>query len=574
MPIPHPRVALVPLTLTLLCALAGAQDWSNLGGNAARNGRSAAQGPLAATPAWNNTARPSIIAWAPFTEGARVFTVRESGFPTQGGAAGDALVAYDLTNGQELWSATLPFAGDTNTEWIAWIGGVRHGRVFASRASHQKPGPLRALDATSGATLWTSTFQTEAFAYDGLVFAPNGDPIVGDWQRIARLDGASGATLWSTPRNRAVSGNCGAAATDTALFIDEVAPGGQIVTKLDLATGAKLYSSAVMPGFTAQNAPFLSPDGQTVYFSRTQNNAAVDELFAFQDTGAALVLSWSRPVRWTTSHEHGLGADGSIYTFLPDDQFVRLDPLNGAVLASAGVLAPLGSPNLSPKTAVGADGTVYVSNGWASSPATDGRLWAFSADLAVTHFVLNLDRPNQGGPALAQDGTLIVCDRVGVHAYRAAAPGVAFCAGDGSASACPCGNAGAPGAGCANSSGAGAVLAGAGSASVAADDLVLGASGLLPGQPALLYAGNNAVNGGAGIVFGDGLRCAGGMLRRLGVRVPDALGMASYGPGLAAQAGWAPGDLRRLQVWYRDPLLSPCGNGFNLTQGLELAFLP
>lgn len=574
MPIPHPRAVLAPLALSLLPALAGAQDWSNLGGNAARNGRSGVNGPLAATSRWSNAARPSIIAWAPFTEGARVFTVRESGFPTQGGAANDALVAYDLASGQELWSTTLPFGGDTASEWIAWIGGVRAGRVYASRASHQKPGPLRALDASSGATLWTSAFQTEAFAYDGLVFAPDGDPIVGDWQRIARLDAASGATLWSTARNRAVSGNCGAAATQSALFIDEVAPGGQIVTKLDLATGAKLYSSAVMPGFTAQNAPFLSPDGQTVYFSRTQNNAAVDELFAFQDTGTALVLLWSRAVRWTTSHEHGVGADGSIYTFLPDDRFVRLDPASGSVLASTSVLAPLGSPNLSPKTAVGGDGTVYVSNGWASSPATDGRLWAFSADLSLTHFVLTLDRQNQGGPALAQDGTLIVCDRVGVHAYRGAAPGVAFCSGDGSASACPCGNVGAPGAGCANSSGAGAVLTGSGSASIGSDDLALGASGLLPGQPALLYAGNNAVNGGAGTVFGDGLRCAGGMVRRLGVRVPDALGAASWGPGLAAQAGWTPGDVRRLQAWYRDPLLSPCGNGFNLTQGLELAFLP
>ena len=31
---------------------------------------------------------------------------------------------------------------------------------------------------------------------------------------------------------------------------------------------------------------------------------------------------WSRPVRWTTSHEHGIGPDGSIYTFLQSEEFV------------------------------------------------------------------------------------------------------------------------------------------------------------------------------------------------------------------------------------------------------------
>ena len=560
--------------VTAFGSTAGAQGWSNLGGNAARNGRVAASGPLSATARWSNLARPSIIAWAPFTEGSRVFTVRESGFPTNGGAANDALVAYDLTTGQELWDRTLAFGGDTNTEWIAWIGGVEGGRLFASRASHLKPGPIQAFDAASGSPLWTSTFTTQAFAYDGFVFAPNGDPIVGDWQTIARLDATSGALVWSAPRNRAVSGNCGAAATATALFIDEVSPGGQILTKLDLATGAELYSSTVMSGFTAQNSPFLSPDGQTVYFSRTQNNAAVDELFAFTDTGAALVELWSRPVRWTTSHEHGIGADGSIYTFLPDNSFVRLDPATGAVLSTAGILAPIGTSNLSPKTAIGGDGTVYVSNGWASSPATDGRLWAFNADLSVQHFVLNLDRQNQGGPALAEDGTLVVCDRAGVFAYQAPLVGTAFCAGDGTGSPCPCGNTGGAGEGCANSTGSGATLSATGSASIAADDLVLDAAGLLPSQAVLLFAGVNAVNGGNGVSFGDGLRCAGGTLKRLGVRSPNPGGEASWGPGLAAIGGWSAGDLRRLQAWYRDPVASPCGTGFNLSHGIEVQLLP
>ena len=63
---------------------------------------------------------------------------------------------------------------------------------------------------------------------------------------------------------------------------------------------------------------------------------------------------------------------------------------------------------------------------------------------------------------------------------------------------------------------------------MAADDLAFAALQLPAAQPALLFAGLNAVNGGNGNPFGDGLRCAGGSVVRLGVRVPDANGNATY----------------------------------------------
>lgn len=150
----------------------------------------------------------------------------------------------------------------------------------------------------------------------------------------------------------------------------------------------------------------------------------------------------------------------------------------------------------------------------------------------------------------------------------------AYCFGDGSATPCPCGNNGAPGEGCANSSGSGGVLLAEGSTSVAADDLAFAAMGLLPSQPVLLFSGMNAINGGNGIAFGDGLRCAGGSVVRLSVRYPDGHGTAQWGPGLAVQGGWNPGDQRRFQAWYRDPVGSPCGANFNLTTALESSFTP
>ena len=411
------------LALLLVGLLGGAapvaaQDWPNLGGNQARNGRSSELGPIDDDLAWSNADDFSIIAWHPFIADSRVFTIRESGFPTSGGAANDALVAYDLDTGVELWRTTLAFGGNPSTEWIAWIAGTANGRVYASRSSNGAPGPIRAYDAATGAFLWNSVALTQAFAYDGVVFAPDGDLIVGDHLQLVRIDGATGVTVWTTSRNRAVSGDCGAAATADAIYIDQVTVGGQIITKLDMATGAILYSSPLMPGFTEQNQPFLSPDGATVYMARTQNNVLTDFLYAFGDDGTQLTPLWNVPVRWTTSHDHGIGDDGSIYTFTQANEFVRLDPATGAITANAGVLAPIGTGNLSPRTAVDGAGNVYVTNGWTGTPATNGRLWAFTADLSVNLFTLTLDNPNQGGPALGDGGTLVVTDRVGVHAYR------------------------------------------------------------------------------------------------------------------------------------------------------------
>ncbi|MCB9915507.1 MAG: FG-GAP repeat protein [Planctomycetes bacterium] len=173
------------------------------------------------------------------------------------------------------------------------------------------------------------------------------------------------------------------------------------------------------------------------------------------------------------------------------------------------------------------------------------------------------------------DAQVLQHDDVGAaYVFLEALPHTSYCEGDGSATACPCANAGGAGAGCANSTGAGARLEPTGSASVADDDLHFAGAGLPGGQPALLFAGTQAVAGGAGAMFGDGLRCAGGGVVRFGVAAANASGSATWASVPAARGGWSAGELRRFQAWYRDPHNSPCGAGFNLTQGVELTFLP
>lgn len=91
------------------------------------------------------------------------------------------------------------------------------------------------------------------------------------------------------------------------------------------------------------------------------------------------------------------------------------------------------------------------------------------------------------------------------------------CLGDDSATACPCGNSSSPSdqAGCLNSQGTAGALRAMGVASLSEDSLRLLGSGMT-NTTVLYYQGASLVNGGAGHVYGDGLNCTGGPIRRLG----------------------------------------------------------
>lgn len=144
--------------------------------------------------------------------------------------------------------------------------------------------------------------------------------------------------------------------------------------------------------------------------------------------------------------------------------------------------------------------------------------------------------------------------------------GTADCFGDGSSGACPCGNVGAANAGCANSTGLGAVLSAYGTANVAADSVVLTARHCPPSTMGLFFGGSSAPSPAP---FGDGLRCVGGGIVRLGVVATNAAGVAASTTTISAVEGLSGGELRRYQFWYRN-VLGPCGGGFNTTNALAI----
>ncbi len=212
-----------------------------------------------------------------------------------------------------------------------------------------------------------------------------------------------------------------------------------------------------------------------------------------------------------------------------------------------------------------------------------GRIWTMRwsggaiSDLAERTAEIVVEHPASFGEDAA--GELYVCDYFLGDLRRIVAgppPPAPFCAGDGSATPCPCGNAGAPGRGCASSiSALGAALAHAGMPILAADTLELVASEL-SNSTVTFFQGTSEVAGGQGAPFGDGLRCAGGSVIRLGAvaaaggtaRLPEPGGTSISVRGAVT----TPGSTRGYQVWYRNAADFCTPATFNLTNGLRVVW--
>ena len=149
--------------------------------------------------------------------------------------------------------------------------------------------------------------------------------------------------------------------------------------------------------------------------------------------------------------------------------------------------------------------------------------------------------------------------------------------------ACPCGNfPSGPGRGCNNSSNTGgAFLIVTGVASVSADTIQFITGDEKPVALSIVLQGDEEI--GAGLTFGDGVRCAGENLKRMYTK--NAVGGSITAPtgselsvtARSAQLGAPilPGVERRYQVMYRDPAPlfgcpGPSGSRFNITAGIRL----
>ncbi|MBK7641933.1 MAG: hypothetical protein IPJ19_02610 [Planctomycetes bacterium] len=142
--------------------------------------------------------------------------------------------------------------------------------------------------------------------------------------------------------------------------------------------------------------------------------------------------------------------------------------------------------------------------------------------------------------------------------------------------ACPCGNpAAGSGRGCNNSAATGgASIAATGAASIAADTLVFTTANQRPSGTTILLQGNASIATGA--VFGQGVRCVGGTLKRLYTKSASGGSITAPGVGDASVHARsatlgdtiAPGTHRFYAAYYRDPIVlggCPAVSTFNIT---------
>jgi hypothetical protein len=205
------------------------------------------------------------------------------------------------------------------------------------------------------------------------------------------------------------------------------------------------------------------------------------------------------------------------------------------------------------------DGTPVRSIANSAQLSADGRHVAFHDGLALVSTDLNVQ------------SDVYLSDR-DTPAFRP------FCAGDGSAAPCPCGNVGAPGHGCDNSfATGGGLLVPSGTPSVSADSLTMTVTDLPATTTALLYQGTIPLHAGNGAAFGDGVRCAGGYVTRIRSKTAVAGSMA-FGAGTGdppiSVTGAVPfvGGSRWYQVWYRNSATFCTSAPFNLTNGVGVTW--
>jgi len=252
----------------------------------------------------------------------------------------------------------------------------------------------------------------------------------------------------------------------------------------------------------------------------------------------------------------------------------------------------------------GAGAALYAAGGFTTAGGAgaariakwDGGVWTpLGGGLSggpVTPLAISMaafDDGTGGGPDLYVGGrfeTAGAFPSLGFAEWRGCASGESFCFGDGTtATPCPCGNTGLPGSGCENSSATGgAQLSVTGLPSLTNDTIVFTASGERPTALSIFLQGNTEFAGG--IPFGDGVRCIGGVLKRLFVR--NAVGGTVAAPvggdpsvhvrSRALGDGITSAQSRSYQVYYRDNVLtfcpSPAGNAWNVGHAVRLTWIP
>jgi Tol biopolymer transport system component len=326
---------------------------------------------------------------------------------------------------------------------------------------------------------------------------------------------------------------------------------------------------------------FISADGRFVTFTSEATNLAPgdanaglpglhhDVFIHDRQTGATEQVSVNSRGRGGNAISLGgwVSADGRFVTFGGASTNLVAGDTNGVsdLFLRDRLLGTTERVNL------GWDGTPSNDEPWGASISQDGRYVMFSG---------GSDSIVPGDTNAASDA--FVRDRYGGTNFTSMCdPGIAGVVG------CSCSNPpSGPGRGCDNSAGTGgAILSASGGTFLSSDSLVFTTQGELPTALSLVLQGNASIT--AGVVFGQGVRCVGGALKRLYTKFASAGGLAApdFGAGDSSVSATsaAKGDViligqsRWYFVYYRDPVVlggCPATSTFNATQTGVVSWSP
>jgi outer membrane protein assembly factor BamB len=373
------------------------QGWNTgPGGNDLRNGFSSYAGPLEPVVLWEGSLT-SVLAQQSVCDGnylamARTFNISDPLYGTK-------IVVHHLQTGDTLWTTSLP-VDFPSTDWRNRVSAINNGVVYCTRAGNNNESYLYALDADDGAMAWKSDDVIDEGSTEGLVFAPNGDPIVGSMWYITRFSREDGSTVWKTDRLSYDDGG-GVIVANGKVYSIKNLINNVGVAVYDLETGLELYTSAQLSGGLVNQLGLFAGSGGRIYLPRCQNNPATDSIFALKDDGTMLRRDWAVPIYYTPFATHGIGPDESVYAYNRNGEIMRLDPENGEVLNTSKVV--LYGDATSPRMAIDAAGNIFVTNGGFS----DGMFYSFNPDLTL-RWEEQFVNINVGGPAIGENGTLVV----------------------------------------------------------------------------------------------------------------------------------------------------------------------
>jgi Tol biopolymer transport system component len=379
--------------------------------------------------------------------------------------------------------------------------------------------------------------------------------------------------------------------------------------------------SSGIQGDSISRAPSISGDGRYVAFESyasnlvpTDTNGAADVFVHDRQTGTTLRASVS------TS-----GAEGDLQSIQPafarGSGFVAFvteatNLVPGDVNASYDILVRNLAAGTTVRGSVGSNGMATMGDSFRPALSADGRFLAFESyetldvddsnvaeDVYVRDLLLGVTTrasvssedqqlfSTSSFPAISDDGSVaaftsldpsvVAGDNNGgedVFVSSWPRPYESVCLGDGTGAMCPCGNSSGVGSrsGCAHSGLGAGHLAGHGTPSVANDTLVLAGSSMTDSST-LYFQGTTALSSGQGIAFGDGLRCAGGTIVRLGTKL-NAGGASQYpaagDASVSVRGACTSGSTHVYQAWYRNAAAYCTPSTFNLTNGLRLTWQP